>query len=256
MWGCDVVARDCTDVEKFRPVRLAGVEYDGEGPISARSSVTPFDATQKPFDLPLNADQSVLASVIAEQVDSDDRDETSEHAPSCRQFSTYISFVVLKVDRNFEYSIWVSYAEIYNERVFDLLGVSSSDPPSPEARISHSVSTFGLSRSHSTMGGFTSCANLAALANAPNSTDLNNPLLVKRKALALKNDPDGGKYIAGLREVRVRSAEEAKAIVKMGQINRRVFGTLANRASSRSHGIFTLKIMRVHKGCPNVCLPT
>lgn len=161
------------------------------------------------------------------------------------------SSTVLKVDRNYEYSIWVSYAEIYNEKVFDLLGVSS-DTPSPEARIPHSTSTFGFPRSQSTIGGFTSCANLAALASAPSSTDLNNPLLVKRKALALKNDPDGGKYIAGLREVRVRSAEEAKAIVKMGQINRRVFGTLANRASSRSHGVFTLKIMRVHKGCPNV----
>lgn len=163
--------------------------------------------------------------------------------------------VVLQVDRNYEYSIWVSYAEIYNEKVFDLLGVSSTDTPSPDPRIPHSTPTIGFPRSQSTIGAFTSCANLAALANVSNSTDFNpNPLLVKRKALALKNDPDGGKYIAGLREVRVRNAEEAKAIVKMGQVNRRVFGTLANRASSRSHGIFTLKIMRVHEGCRNVCL--
>ncbi|KAF8499449.1 P-loop containing nucleoside triphosphate hydrolase protein [Gautieria morchelliformis] len=218
----------------FRPVRLAGVEYDGEALASARSSLAQLDASQKPFDLPVNADQSVLASVIAEQIDTEDRDET-----------------IIKVDRNYEYSIWLSYAEIYNEKVFDLLGVSSSEPSSPEAHIPHSTSTFGIPRSYSTIGGFTSCANLAALANAPSSTDLSNPLLVKRKALALKNDPDGGKYIAGLREVRVRNAEEAKAIVRMGQINRRVFGTLANRTSSRSHGIFTLKIMRVHKGCPN-----
>jgi hypothetical protein len=67
-------------LQQFRPVRLAGVEFDGDGLASARSSIAPFDASQKPFDLPLNADQSVLASVIAEQVDSEDRDETGAYA--------------------------------------------------------------------------------------------------------------------------------------------------------------------------------
>lgn len=33
--------------------------------------------------------------------------------------------------------------------------------------------------------------------------------------------------------------------MRKGQINRRVFGTLLNRVSSRSHGIFTIKIVRV-----------
>jgi kinesin family protein 20 len=36
----------------------------------------------------------------------------------------------------------------------------------------------------------------------------------------------------------------------MGQINRQVFGTLANSVSSRSHGVFTIKIVRVHNGAP------
>lgn len=143
---------------------------------------------------------------------------------------------MLKVDKNYEYSVWVSYAEIYNEKIFDLLGVSSDTL---------------ASTTKNRPSAFT-CSNLNLLANAPfNSGDHSNPLLIKRKALALKSDVDG-KYIAGLREVRVRSTEEAKAVLKMGQINRRVFGTLANSASSRSHGIFTLKLMRVHKGSPNV----
>ena len=33
----------------------------------------------------------------------------------------------------------------------------------------------------------------------------------------------------------------------MGNINRRVFGTLANATSSRSHGIFTLRVVKVHR---------
>ncbi|KAF8496311.1 hypothetical protein JB92DRAFT_2834629 [Gautieria morchelliformis] len=71
----------------FRPVCLAGVEYDGEALASARSSLAQLDASQKPFDLPVNADQSVLAGVIAKQIDIQDRNET----------------------------------KIYNEKVFDLM---------------------------------------------------------------------------------------------------------------------------------------
>ena len=38
---------------------------------------------------------------------------------------------------------------------------------------------------------------------------------------------------------------------RAGQRARQVFGTLANRESSRSHGIFTIKIVRIHNGAPN-----
>jgi kinesin family protein 20 len=43
--------------------------------------------------------------------------------------------------------------------------------------------------------------NLAALSNGGGG-------VLRRQALALKNDPEGsGKYIAGLKEIRVRSRE-------------------------------------------------
>lgn len=140
---------------------------------------------------------------------------------------------VYKVDRNYEYAVWISYAEVYNEKIYDLLGDSSP------ARATTSAS--------SSVFSFATTSNLTALA----STDANHPMLLKRRALALKNDPDSqGKYISGLREVRVRTREEARAIVKLGQLNRRVFGTLANAASSRSHSVFTIRLIRVHGGSP------
>lgn len=43
-------------------------------------------------------------------------------------------------------------------------------------------------------------------------------------------------------------SQEAKALLSQGQVNRRVFSTLANRVSSRSHSIFTIKIVRILKG--------
>lgn len=88
------------------------------------------------------------------------------------------------------------------------------------------------------------------------------PLLLTRKALTVKpspaSDADGdtmsaGKYIAGLRQVHVRSAAEAKELLRVGQLHRRVFGTLANSQSSRSHALVTIKVLRVHRGERNVC---
>lgn len=135
----------------------------------------------------------------------------------------------MHVDKEYEYSVWISYFEIYNEKVFNLLDTSSFDstgiPPSQPR--------------HYSVNGFSNPGLPGGLVS--NNSD---SFLLKRKALALKNDPDGGKYIANLREIRVRTADEAKAIVKLGQINRRVFGTLANQASSRSHSVFTIKLMK------------
>jgi len=128
----------------------------------------------------------------------------------------------IKVDRNYEYTIWISYAEVYNEKVYDLLSSVKDEQGT--------------------------------------HTDGRQPgqksLLLTRQALPLRPAPPSdtmdtecnGKYIAGLRQFRVRSAGEAKSLVKLGQLHRRVFGTLANRESSRSHGMVILKIVRGHKG--------
>lgn len=100
--------------------------------------------------------------------------------------------------------------------------------------------------------------------NMPISSSQSHPLLLTRKALTLKSCPpsdtglpagdasNAGKYVAGLRQIRVKSAAEAKALLKLGQMHRRVFGTLANSQSSRSHALVTIKILRVHRGERNV----
>lgn len=157
----------------------------------------------------------------------------------------------VSVDKNYEYSLWISYAEVYNEKVYDLLSNDSPDegpsscgtPTGTGGSLARSTNSKKLPRNTSTIW-----SNLASLTRK-DSTDV---LLVKRKALSLKNDPDsGGKYIAGLKCIRVNSAEEAKRVFRTGNINRRVFGTLANAVSSRSHGIFTLRAVRIHKADPS-----
>ena len=156
------------------------------------------------------------------------------------------------VDKNYEYSIWISYAEVYNEKIYDLL---SNDSTGGDRDSTHDTSqkTNGHPRSGSTKripgSSSSTWSNLASLASLHSSPEV---LFVKRKALSLKKDPEaGGKYVAGLRCIRVRSAEEAKHVFRTGNINRRVFGTLTNAVSSRSHGIFTLRAVRIHRADPS-----
>lgn len=188
-----------------------------------------------PFALPDLSDEKALATALGE-LSSQGTDSTS-----------------IKVDKNYEYSIWISYAEVYNDKVYDLLTSGSSDSegtstcPTPRGSngLPRSETAKRLPRPTST----STWSSLASLASAPSSSDI---LLIKRKALPLKNDPEsGGKYVAGLKCVRVRTAEDAKRVFRTGNINRRVFGTLTNAVSSRSHGIFTLRAVRVHRGDPS-----
>ncbi|KAK7041945.1 hypothetical protein VNI00_008927 [Paramarasmius palmivorus] len=183
---------------KYRPVRLMGVEL-----------ADPSDSKPPPF-----TPEPAVAQVLGQQISS-----------SNSTIDMDADSTVIKLDRNYEYSIWLSYAEVYNEKVYDLLETVKDG--AQESQIPRSGS-------------------------APS-------LVFTRTALPLKpspstDSPDSGikgRYISGLRQFRVNSAAEAKALVKLGQIHRRVFGTLANRESSRSHGMVIIKIMRCHRGEKN-----
>ncbi|KAA1468476.1 kinesin-domain-containing protein [Dentipellis sp. KUC8613] len=178
---------------RYRPVRLHGIEL-GDGP---------GIYTRGPSLDNLSSEEPVLAQVLAEHLETSDASTTD------------IDPTVLSVDRNHEYSIWLSYAEVYNEKIYDLLAdVSETDKPTAA-----------------------------------------QGLLLTRKALPIRpsppsDSPDGltGKYVSGLKQVKVESAAEAKNLVKLGQLHRRVFGTLANSQSSRSHGMVTIKLLKKHRG--------
>ncbi|KAG2044340.1 P-loop containing nucleoside triphosphate hydrolase protein [Suillus americanus] len=185
---------------RFRPVRLYGVEE-----ADPSEFLPPTDIDDEPR----------LAEVLAEHLSNTDHID--------------IDPTIVKLDRNYEYSIWISYAEVYNEKVYDLL-----------AEVTEDMSRLQIPRSNT-------------------SAQLAHPLLVTRKALTVKPSPasdaldesgpgSAGKYIAGLKYFRVTGAAQAKALVELGQLHRRVFGTLANSQSSRSHGMVTIKILRGHRG--------
>ncbi|KAI0758388.1 P-loop containing nucleoside triphosphate hydrolase protein [Irpex lacteus] len=192
---------------RFRPVRLQGIEASPPTLSSSRSSISSL------------LHEPVLLHLPPTHPDTTDTDPTA-----------------FKLDRNHEYTIWLSYAEVYNEKVYDLLAsVDSGDD-----RASRPTSTF-----------------LTTPLNPSSHSKQQQPLLLTRKALPVKPSPpsdssfsfsddsdspiSGGKYVAGQRQIRVTSAAQAKALLRVGQMHRQVFGTLANARSSRSHAVVTVK---------------
>lgn len=207
-----------TPIFQFVPVRLQGIEAASSTSLDYYPPSTP------------HVGGTALADVLLDLPDTDpDMDPTT-----------------LKLDKNHEYTIWLSYAEIYNEKVYDLF--ASVDDPSTPSHSQSQRSQSGIPRPTSTF------------LNTPLPSSQSKPLLLTRKALPVKpcppSDSDGdtnvGKYVAGLRQLRVTSADQAKALLRLGQMHRQVFGTLANSQSSRSHAMVTIKVLKVHRGERNV----
>lgn len=52
-------------------------------------------------------------------------------------------------------------------------------------------------------------------------------------------------YVHGVTEIEVKSSEEACKIFQRGQRRRRVAHTALNAESSRSHSVFTIRLVQV-----------
>ncbi|XP_028842618.1 kinesin-like protein KIF20A [Denticeps clupeoides] len=102
-----------------------------------------------------------------------------------------------QLDEGVRFSVWVSFYEIYNEFLYDLLAA----PPSLQ--------------------------------------------LKKRATLRLSNDKHGNPYVKDLTWIQVHSADEAWKVLKAGQRNQSFASTHLNHNSSRSHSIFTVRILHV-----------
>lgn len=74
-----------------------------------------------------------------------------------------------------------------------------------------------------------------------------------RPALRFR-EGQGDVFIAGLREIRVGCAEDALRVMAMGQRNRVVGATRSNTESSRSHCLFSIKLVRFASSAPQTPL--
>ncbi|XP_051053656.1 kinesin-like protein KIF23 isoform X3 [Phodopus roborovskii] len=103
-----------------------------------------------------------------------------------------------EVDEDSVYGVFVSYIEIYNNYIYDLLEEVQFDPIKPKL---------------------------------PQSK-------------ILREDKNHNMYVSGCTEVEVKSTEEAFEVFWRGQKKRRIANTHLNRESSRSHSVFSIKLVQ------------
>ncbi|CAO4373493.1 unnamed protein product [Caenorhabditis nigoni] len=70
--------------------------------------------------------------------------------------------------------------------------------------------------------------------------DAKNAVLTKRE---LRQDRQQQVYVDGARDIEVSSSEEALEVFCLGEERRRVSSTILNKDSSRSHSVFTIKLV-------------
>ncbi|XP_071353944.1 kinesin-like protein KIF23 isoform X3 [Trachinotus anak] len=115
------------------------------------------------------------------------------------------------VDEDSSYSIFVSYIEIYNNYIYDLLEETQEDAIKPKWN-----------------GGGTPVRQ--------------NTEFIPPQSKILREDQNHNMYVAGCMEVEVKSAEEAFQVFWKGQKKRKIANTRLNRESSRSHSVFIIKL--------------
>ncbi|XP_077360510.1 kinesin-like protein KIF20A [Festucalex cinctus] len=101
------------------------------------------------------------------------------------------------LEKGLQFSIWVSFYEIYNEFLYDLLDAAPSLQPR------------------------------------------------KRITLRLSDDKHGNPYVKDLTWVQICSAEEAWKILRAGHRNQSFASTHFNQNSSRSHSIFSIRVLHI-----------
>ncbi|NXG81133.1 KI20B protein, partial [Baryphthengus martii] len=107
------------------------------------------------------------------------------------------------VENSVQFSVWVSFFEIYNECFYDLLTPISNDK--------------------------------------------------KRKTLRLAQDIKGCSYVKDVQWVQVSDSKEASRLLKLGLKHQSTASTKLNTCSSRSHSVFTVKILKIEdSGIPQV----
>ncbi|KAG0002611.1 hypothetical protein BGZ79_002674 [Entomortierella chlamydospora] len=175
---------------EYRPIGYQGVE-------AINNTV---QETQSPIEILRSQDNDLAKFAEKLEITLDDINMNR----LLRLGNTDMENYVVPLPDGMDFSVWVSYAEIHKEKIYDLL---AEFPKSP-------VPILG--------------------AMDP-----------KRPTLDLRTDPSTKhKYIHGLREIRVRTLEEALLVVRAGLRQRQVFGELLSKTSCKSHCIFTIKILK------------
>eukprot|EP00062_Callorhinchus_milii_P007087 gi/632948337/ref/XP_007889550.1/ PREDICTED: LOW QUALITY PROTEIN: kinesin-like protein KIF20A [Callorhinchus milii] len=179
--------------EELKKLSLMGVmrEEDLETPVKKNLST---EWRQRGAGISCDSDSGIAGMSCTSQL------EASEFTSRWADQHT----VVLVQGQHVQYSIWVSFFEIYNEMTYDLLEM------------------------------------------VPVNSNR------KRQTLKLCEDKNGNTYIKDLTWINVNNAEEAWKILKIGRKNQSMASTHLNQNSSRSHSIFSIRVLHVSEDWKSV----
>ncbi|CAF1663094.1 unnamed protein product [Adineta ricciae] len=127
----------------------------------------------------------------------------------------------------------LSFLEIYNEKVTDLLAT----PP-----LSTDTSNTKSSTKTSTTSSFSKNARTHILNKLVPTSNSNSTS--SSRTLEIREHPLLGPYVPDLKYIQVKTKEDFQNVLNIGNQQRSVASTNANQRSSRSHAIFTVKISR------------
>ncbi|XP_066597445.1 kinesin-like protein KIF23 [Prorops nasuta] len=119
----------------------------------------------------------------------------SDTATSSVSSSSHSDALILTVDQDNAYAVFITYVEVYNNSVYDLLEETEIRPKTMQSKI-------------------------------------------------IREDSNKNMYIHAVTEVEVKSSKEALQIFNYGQQRRRVAHTALNAESSRSHSVFTIRLVQ------------
>ena len=134
--------------------------------------------------------------------------------PSSTSTSSSSGCKNISVPPSKRYAIWLSFYELYNDNVYDLLVL----PASASAAAAAARRTAGSTMAPGCVGD-------------------------GRASLKIRQDARGIPYVEGLVHVPVSSTREAIKVLKFGEKNLQKSNNSINAASSRSHAVFCLKIV-------------
>ena len=126
---------------------------------------------------------------------------------------------LVNVNEDHIYAVFISCIEIYNNYIYDLLD------DSPAAVDSNNQ-------------------NAASSSAAANNANSNGGGESMKESKSLKEDARGCMYIKDVNEIEVKSTEEALDLMHRAQKRRVVASTDLNAESSRSHTIFTIRVVQ------------
>ncbi|KAJ2496335.1 hypothetical protein GGH96_005903 [Coemansia sp. RSA 1972] len=158
----------------------------------------------------------------------------------------------LQSDSEWVYQLYVSYFEVYNEMVYDLLDLTTLTTVQ--------VKSQDDAQGQSTRGR----GGRKRGARGRKRDDPDDPLRMSptaiaglaRTALVLRSEGGRGNeaFVDGVTEVRVRTVQDLVRVLIHGQLRRSVHATGLNSGSSRSHALFQAKLVKLRRDAPIVPL--